>query len=178
MSFEVRKVKEDNTSITLGWDPVAGADGYRFFSAGVLRSETMDPARTTVKFSKGQEPYVIEAVHLNKIDSGKYPAPPTPAFKKVAPITVREEGGSDQRVCLFEGGVEGGPLRPGVVDLGGGKYTDESGAIYQSNGLEDSSLRTKVHDTALVGARSMDGRNACQCPPTGDPTKNTGSWTI
>jgi hypothetical protein len=106
------------------------------------------------------------------------PIPVPPRYVKVAPITVREEWGSDQRVCLFTGEVEGGPLRDGVTQLPDGRYSDESGAIYQSNGLEETGIRTKVTDPALVGARSMDGRNACQCPPVGDPTKNTGSWTV
>jgi hypothetical protein len=105
------------------------------------------------------------------------PPPPVPTYLKVAPITVREEGGSDQRVCLFEAD---GTLRPGVRRLPNGQYTDESGALYSSDsdGLEDSSIRTKVHDPALVGARSMDNRSTCDCPPTGDPTTNTGSWTV
>ena len=104
------------------------------------------------------------------------PPPPLPTFKRVAPITIREEGGSDQRVCLFENGN----LRPGVFRREDGTYGDDSGAVYRSDGdgLEESAIRTKVNDPALVGARSTDGRSACQCPPTGDPTKNTGSWTV
>lgn len=104
------------------------------------------------------------------------PTPPT-TYLKVAPITVREEGGSDQRVCLFE---SDGSLRPGVRRLPNGQYTDDSAALYAADGdgLENSSIRSKVADPALVGARSMDGRSACQCPPTGDPTKNSGSWTV
>ena len=105
--------------------------------------------------------------------------PPAQTYLKVAPITVREEGGSDQRVCLWEG-VMGGTLRPGVKRLSSGQYTDESGALYRSDGdgLEDSSIRSKVHDPGLVGARSMDGRTPCECPTVGDPTNNTGSWTV
>lgn len=103
--------------------------------------------------------------------------PPPPTAKLVAPITVREEGGSDQRVCLFN---TDGTLRPGVTRLPSGEYTDESGAKYNSNGdgLENSSVRTKVHDPALVGAKQMDGRSACECPTVGSPSNNTGSWTV
>ena len=108
--------------------------------------------------------------------------PPAQSYIRVAPITVTEQGGSNQRVCLFEGEVEGGPLRPGVTQRPDGRYTDEhpGGTIYQSNGLEDSSVRTRLPEGAfgLVKAREMDNRNACQCPPSGDPTKNTGSWTV
>jgi hypothetical protein len=182
----VRKVSETATSITLGWDPVPNADGYRFYSAGVLRSKTMDPRRRTVKFSKGQSPYRIEAVILNHLDQGSYPPPtqpppqPTPTYKRVAPITVTEQGGSNQRVCLFTGEVEGGPLRPGVVQLPDGRYTDDSKAIYQSNGLEDTSVRTRLPEGAfgLVKAREMDSRNACQCHTAGKPEDNSGSWTV
>lgn len=114
--------------------------------------------------------------HLDAYIKAKGSADPVPAYKKVAPITVRQEGGSDQRVCLFENGN----LRPGVFRRADGTYGDESGAVYaaDADGLEDSSIRTKVTDPALVGAKSMDGRSACECPPVGDPTKNTGSWTV
>jgi hypothetical protein len=105
------------------------------------------------------------------------PPPDPPVFKKVAPITVRQEGSSDQRVCLR---WPDGTLRPGVRQLDSGQYTDESGALYNPNGdgLEDSGVRTKVNDPRLVGAKSMDGRSACECPTVGDPTLNTGSWTV
>jgi hypothetical protein len=108
------------------------------------------------------------------------PPPPEPTYKKVAPITVREEGGSDQRVCLWTGAMGSSELVPGVWRTASGEYTDESGARYNADGdgLENSSIRPKVDDPRLVGARSMDGRSACQCPPVGDPTKNTGSWAI
>jgi hypothetical protein len=107
----------------------------------------------------------------------KPPDPPPVTFKKVAPITVREEGGSDQRVCLW---ASPGVLMPGVRQLPNGQYTDESGALYRSDGdgLEDSAIRSKVNDPRLVGARSMDNRSACDCPPVGDPKTNTGSWTV
>ena len=105
------------------------------------------------------------------------PPPPPPAFKKVAPITVTQEGASDQRVCLR---WEDGNLRPGVFRRPDGTYGDESGAVYAADGdgLEESSVRTKITDTRLVSAKQMDGRSACECPTAGDPTKNTGSWTV
>jgi len=107
------------------------------------------------------------------------PPPPPPAFVKVAPITVTQEGGSDQRVCLFQ---PDGSLRPGVTRMSNGQYTDESGARYASDGdgLEESGVRTKLPTGAfgLATARALDGRSACQCAPSGDPTKNTGSWTV
>lgn len=108
-------------------------------------------------------------------------SPPTPTYKKVAPITVREEGGSDQMVCIWAGAPgDLSRLQPGVVRLPSGEFTDESGAKYAADGdgRENSGVRSKVNDPRLVGARSMDGRSACECPPVGDPTKNTGSWTV
>lgn len=134
-------------------------------------------ARPNFTTSKPGSPERRMLRHLDAYIKAKgAPEPPPPAYKKVAPITVRQEGGSDQRVCLFDGGN----LRPGVFRRGDGTYGDESGAVYAANGdgLEDSSVRTKVNDPALVGAKSMDGRSACECPPVGDPTKNTGSWTV
>lgn len=106
------------------------------------------------------------------------PPPPPPTFKKVAPITVTRQGVSDQRVCLFVNGN----LRPGVFRRPDGTYGDESGAVYAANGdgLEDSGVRTKLPEGAfgLVKAKEMDNRSACECPTAGDPTKNTGSWTV
>jgi len=38
------------STVTLSWEPVAGARGYRFYRDGVLVSSTNDPARASVKF--------------------------------------------------------------------------------------------------------------------------------
>lgn len=111
------------------------------------------------------------------------PPPPEPTFKRVAPITVTQQGGSDQRVCIWAGAPgDTSNLQPGVRRLPNGQYTDDSGALYNADGdgLEDSSVRTKLPEGAfgLVKARELDGRSACQCPASGDPTKNSGSWTV
>lgn len=173
--MQIRKVGETATTITLGWDPVPGADGYRFYSAGVLRSKTMDPKRRTVKFSKGQEPYKVEAVVLSPIDSGTYPAAPPPTYKKVAPRVAYAEGGSDARFCMFN---PDGSLRPGVSRRQDGKYVDESGAVYSADGdgLDESGIRADA--PAVTSALGIDGRPYCSLPLEGDPTKNTGSWLI
>lgn len=165
----IRKVSETSSSITLGWDAVPGADGYRFYSAGVLRSKTMDPSRTTVKFSKGQEPYVVEAVILSKIDSGSYPSV-TPVYKKVAPRVAYKQDGSDARYCLVD--------QPGVVRQPNGTWRDEV-AEYDNDGLCLGSERSGGSASdGIVGAKEIDGRPYCSLPMTGDPTKNTGSWKI
>lgn len=173
--MQIRKVGETATSITLGWDLVPGADGYRFYSAGVLRSKTMDPKRKTVKFSKGQEPYRIEAVVLTPVDSGTWPAqpppPPPPTFKKVAPRVAFKQGVSDARFCTRE--------QPGVVPEPGapaGHTVDESGATYDQDGLCKNGVRSDA--PAVTGALEIDGRDYCSLPRVGDPTKNTGSWAI
>ncbi len=107
------------------------------------------------------------------------PLVPPVQYKKVAPITVTRQGGSDQRVCLFNADSS---LRPGVTRLPNGEYTDESGAKYNSDGdgLENSSVRTQLAEGAFVltKAKEMDGRTACQCHTAGEPTQNSGSWTV
>lgn len=170
--MQIRKVAETATTITLGWDPVPGADGYRFYSAGVLRSKTMDPSRKTVKFAKGQEPYKVEAVVLSPLDSGTYPQS-GPVYKKVAPRVAYAEGGSDARFCVIN--------QPGVVQIASGpnagKYTDESGAIYtNADGLDESGIRSG--EPAVTGAKQINGRPYCSLPTMGDPTLNTGSWKV
>lgn len=183
--MNVRKVPGSDTgaSITLTWDPVPGADGYRFYSAGVLRSTTMDPKRTTVTFSKGQEPYVVEAVVLNPTDSGQHPPAPTPPpipHIKVAPRTAYAQGGSDARYCLWVG-AEGGELRPGLVFVNAANPDEgvrDEVAQYDLNGLCKGGRSDGLETEGLVGAREMDGRPPCELPMVGDPTTNTGSWRI
>lgn len=68
----VRKIAESETTITLGWDPVPGAIGFRFTREGqVTRSHTWEGSRTQVRFGKGSDWYRVEA--LNVMDQGSYP---------------------------------------------------------------------------------------------------------
>ncbi len=180
MSIVLRKIKEDATTITLGWDPVPGCDGYVFYSAGVRRSKTMDPSRRSVRLSKGQEPYRVEAVRLTTIDYGEYPVvkpPPEPTYKKVAPRVAYKTDRADARYCLF---LPGGMLRPGVTQRQDGKFTDESGAVYtDGDGLDESGRRSPGSaNDCPTSASNIDGREYCSLPMQGDPTKNTGSWLI
>lgn len=74
----LRKIAETNTTITLEWDSVPGAIGYRFRSATTTKwSHTFDVTRQSVKFSKAAW-YEVEA--LGTKDAGRYPAvaPPPP----------------------------------------------------------------------------------------------------
>jgi hypothetical protein len=48
----LHKVGEDATTITLGWTPVTGAYGYRFFEDGKPVSWTANPLLDHTKFSK------------------------------------------------------------------------------------------------------------------------------
>lgn len=167
----IRKVSETATTITFGWDPVPGADGYRFYSAGVLRSKTMDPRRRTVKFLKGQEPYKIEAVVLNPIDSGTYPpSQPSPTFKLVAPRVAYAVPGADARYCVIG--------QPGVGLQPDGTYRDEV-AQYDTDGLCLGAERSGGSQAdGIVSAREIDGRALCSLPMPGNPSLNTGSWKI
>jgi hypothetical protein len=74
-SFQVRKLSETQSSITLGWDRQPG-DGYRFHRDGVVVSRTFDPARTSVKFSKGQS-YKVEVQLIQYGNAGVYPPAPS-----------------------------------------------------------------------------------------------------
>ena len=147
--------------------------------------ETGVPLDQWKAWDKMERAFTILVHDHDAAQGGGSPDPPEPppaqGYLRVAPITVRAEGGSDQMVCLWAGAPgDNSNLQPGVVRLANGEYTDDSGAKYAADGdgRENSAVRSKVTDPALVGARSMDGRNACQCPPVGDPLTNTGSWTV
>lgn len=163
--MNVRKVSETATSITIGWDPVRDAEGYRFYSAGVLRSRTFDTKRRTVRFSKGQEPYVVEAVVLRGIDSGSYPAapPPPPPAKRYAPMT-HHVGRDDQDPCYCMS-----PQYGAVWDSGRGLFVDQMGATYDAKGRLNEGRDRNRKPSMLKGAESMDGLEPCDqyVGPTG-----------
>jgi hypothetical protein len=178
--MDVRKISEDKSSLTLGWDPVPGVDGYRFWSAGVLRSRTCDPKRSSVKFSKGQEPYVVEAVVFTGQDSGSYPPnapPPVQTYVKVAPRVAYKTDRGDARYCMFN---PDGSLRDGIYRDADGFYHDEVARYARDgDGLEESGVRSPGSAADCpTSASNIDGRAYCSLPMQGDPTKNTGSWTI
>ena len=104
------------------------------------------------------------------------PPPPPPTYTKVAPRVANKQGGSDARFCMF---LVDGSLRPGVAARGDGKYTDETGAIYTADGLEETGRRSPdLQVEGLVGAREIDGRPICSLPMVGQADKNSGSWAI
>lgn len=126
------------------------------------------------KFFRTFSHLVVE--HDQKFPPAPPPPPPPPPTVLVAPKTVNTEGSSDQRFSMRVNGS----LRPGVSIRGDGLYTDQSGALYarDGGGLEESGVRNKDIIPGLVGAKSMDGRSADECPTVGDPAKNTGSWKV
>lgn len=80
--IQLRVVSQTTSTITLGWDTVPNAAGYRFMVDGKT-SNTWDGTRTTVKVSSSARSVRVEAVEI--ADFGTWPPtvpnpPPTPAF--------------------------------------------------------------------------------------------------
>jgi hypothetical protein len=71
LCFDVRKVSETSTTVTLGWDRQAG-DGYRFYVNELPVSRTFDPSRVSVRFGKAAA-YRVEVLHVSAGISGDYP---------------------------------------------------------------------------------------------------------
>ncbi|MBA3565247.1 MAG: hypothetical protein H0W31_00140 [Actinobacteria bacterium] len=70
-ALALRIVSQTATTITLGWDPVPGADGYRFSSSqSTKRTNTWNGGASSVKFSKGASCYGVEA--LNVVQRGSH----------------------------------------------------------------------------------------------------------
>lgn len=77
--ISLRVVAETASTITFGWDPVAGATGFRYTAEKQAKpSHTWDGSVTQVKFAKGSAWYKVEALGVQ--DQGSYPpvAPPPP----------------------------------------------------------------------------------------------------
>lgn len=170
--MKLTKISETPTTITLGWEPVQGCEGYVFYRDGTRVSRTFDPTRDRVKFSKGTS-YRVEAITFSVIAADSYPDAPAPMFKKVAPRVAYKDGGSDARYCFHN---PDGSLRPGVVEVPDG-FRDEV-AGYDDNGLCRGGRSDGSSADCTTGARNIDGRPLCSLPMQGDPTKNTGSWLI
>jgi pectate lyase len=66
----LRVVSETASKITLGWDAVAGADGFRFSSsANDKRPHTWDGTRTSVTFANGADCYGVEVLEVTRSGS-------------------------------------------------------------------------------------------------------------
>lgn len=87
------KVSETSSKITLGWNPVPGCLGYVFYADGTRVSNTWDPAKNQVTFSKG--PTSFKVVAIGNQDEGVYPPPAPPVIAppqnfRVADTTATE----------------------------------------------------------------------------------------
>lgn len=72
----VRKTAEGTATVTLGWDPVAGAAGFRFIVDGKV-SHTFNGGRTSLRIAKGSSRVSVEALTIG--DSGVWtPGTPPP----------------------------------------------------------------------------------------------------
>lgn len=82
MSLELTKISETASKITLGWEPVDGAIGYRFQSSTQAPkwSHTWDATRSQVTFSKADW-YKVEALGVE--EAGEYPPPTPPSSDKL-----------------------------------------------------------------------------------------------
>jgi hypothetical protein len=104
--MNLRKKSENADTITLEWDAVAGATGYRFSSSLTnRRSHTWDATRTDVKFSKGAEWYKVEA--LGVVDADTWP-------DTTPPVGTLVLAGRDD----LTGSVNG----QGISDIAGGGF--------------------------------------------------------
>lgn len=70
------KISETSSKITLGWTPVPGCIGYVFYADDTRVSNTWDPNKSQVTFSKGPAKLRVDAVGVE--DSGSYPPAPVP----------------------------------------------------------------------------------------------------
>ena len=74
--FKVWVVTQTASTITFGWEPIPGIIGYRFSREGYVKSDGSPRYTVTwstipqVKFAKGSEWYLIEAIDVAK--SGTY----------------------------------------------------------------------------------------------------------
>jgi hypothetical protein len=152
---------------TVTWEGVPGAEGYRLYSMGTYRSRTFDKNRRSARFSKGHDPYEVEAIVLTPIDRGSTapgpPPPPPPPPARYAPMT-HHVGDRDQDPCYC--------MRPeyGVVwDAARGLHVDAKGATYDEKGRLSGGRDRSRKPPMLKGAESMDGLEPCDqyVGPTG-----------
>lgn len=154
----LRVVSETDSTITFGWDPVAGADGYRFYADGKAVSRTFDPSRTTVRFGKQFATYKVVSLTVTEAGTvGVYPEPASPAGNVLqvdgtvtasaladmvaaapsGPLTVRPADG--QTSFTVTGSWT--PRRPGVTVQHGVFGTIRMRAAGAGLTVEDSRLR-------------------------------------
>ena len=146
--MELHKVAETSNTITVGWTPVPGCEGYLFFKDGVRVSRTLDPSRNTVKFSKPFQSLMVQAFVFSTISQGSYPGVVPPPF--VAPRTYNAAPGGEpsSRFCTT-----------GLPRNAQGSLYD-SFSTYDDDG-RDLGGRTAKQVQGLKPANEMDGRGPC-----------------
>ena len=152
--MQLRKTSETAKTITLAWDPVAGAEGYLFYADGKAVSRTFDPSRNSVRFGKGPAHFRVEAVRFSVVDADEWPdaapPPPPPPPPQIAPRTYNKVPSADARFCIA-----------GLTRGTDGYYHDVF-SKYDENGLDADGGRTS--DTQVPGlkpANEMDDRGPC-----------------
>lgn len=114
-SFAVRVVAETATTVTYGWDTVAGADGFDFYVLDRRVSHTRDGSRTTVKFAKvdgctvecfGIEPWSKTVIGRANVPAKPTPPPPPACDLNASPSSFAAQvnaAAAGQTVCLASG---------------------------------------------------------------------------
>jgi hypothetical protein len=83
----LRKLSEDATSETIGWDPVPNSVGYKFVVSGKT-SHTWDGNRDRIRIAKGAS---LQVEALGVLDRGGWPTPGgIVVAPPVGPFTVRD----------------------------------------------------------------------------------------
>ena len=90
--MNVRILSETASTVTFGWDPVAGARGFRYTRPDGVRSHTWDGATVQVKFKKMTGVYLIEPLMVRETGQGIYPPvvvpPPSPPVNTSLPTVT------------------------------------------------------------------------------------------
>lgn len=162
MSLVLRKLSKSTASaLWIGWDPVP-CDGYLFYVGGQRVSKSFDPNKHEIKFhpSAEQQGVRVDAIYFAQAATDSWPDA-VPTYKRVAPRVAYAAGGSDARYCLKD--------FPGLRD---------DVASYDANGLCNGGRSNGSDKDCYTSAKEINGREYCDLPTQGDPTKNTGSWLI
>lgn len=72
------KLSETSQTVTLGWTPPAGAQGYVFWAGGLRRSSTLDGSRSQVRFARSLAPFRVQVLGVVAEGDHLPPAAPPP----------------------------------------------------------------------------------------------------
>ncbi len=122
-------IAETATTLTVGWQPVAGALGYEFLVDGVRKSNTWDPTVKQVKFGKpstGEHTYSVLA--LSKLDQGDL------LWPAVVPTLKTRVMYSGQSAAQSWPGPNGIPAKTGFTTIIGGADDPAALAALRASG--------------------------------------------